>query len=108
MKNDQKSNYQSSGFLTGFITGSLTFSIILFLLGTKSGRKLLLELIQIAEELDKNHIEEKGKKSHEKKFQLKDEFDSKTIKTVLYKLQSIIPDREKIEKYFAKDGKLLK
>lgn len=95
-----------NGFMTGFVTGTVLSGIGLYLLGTKQGRQILTELIKLAEELEKNQQPSNHKNKEAKTTLIAEQ--TKTIKTVLDKLQTIIPDKEKIEKYFARDGKILK
>ena len=95
-----------NGFMTGFVTGTVLSGLGLYLLGTKQGRQILTELIKLAEDLEKNQQSVNHKNKDSKTTLIAEQ--TKTIKTVLDKLQTIIPDKEKIEKYFARDGKLLK
>lgn len=111
MQSTQKNhNEQQGGFWFGLIMGGVIGSSALYMLGTKVGRKKFRNILDTLEDMD-------GDLLSELETMLKDEDGSamknvKSIATdishVLDKIQSTIPVKKQIDKYFAKDGKVLK
>jgi gas vesicle protein len=111
MQNMQKKhNEQQGGFWFGMMMGSVVGSSALYLLGTKEGRKKFRNILDSLEDIDTELI-------HELETMLSDEDGAgvKNVKSVvtdiaqvLDKIQSTIPVKKHVEKYFAKDGKVLK
>ncbi|MBP9815782.1 hypothetical protein KBD09_00900 [Candidatus Woesebacteria bacterium] len=111
MQSTQKNhNEQQGGFWFGLIMGGVIGSSALYMLGTKEGRKKFRDVLDTLEDMD-------GDLLSELESMLKDEDGSamknvKSIATdishVLDKIQSTIPAKKQIDKYFAKDGKVLK
>lgn len=94
----------------GLVMGGVVGSSALYMLGTKEGRKKLRDILDALENMDSDLI-------HELETMLKDDDGAavkqvKSIATditqVLDKIQSTMPIKKQVEKYFAKDGKVLK
>lgn len=101
---------QGGGFWFGMMMGSIVGSSALYLLGTKEGRKKFRNILDSLEDIDTELI-------HDLETMLKDDDGTgvKQVKSVvtdiaqvLDKIQSTIPAKKQVEKYFAKDGKVLK
>ncbi|KXK10822.1 MAG: hypothetical protein UZ22_OP11002000583 [Microgenomates bacterium OLB23] len=110
MQSTKKHNDQQGGFLFGLVVGGVVGSSALYMLGTKEGRKKLRGILDSLEDIDGDLI-------RELESALKDDGGSaiqnvKSIATdihqVLDKIHATIPVKKQIEKYFAKDGKMLK
>jgi gas vesicle protein len=109
MINAKKHNDQG-GFMLGLVMGGIVGSSALYMLGTKEGRKKLRNILDTLEDMDSDLV-------NELESMLKDE-DGEAVKNVksiatditqvLDKIQSTLPIKKQIEKYFAKDGKMLK
>ena len=106
----KKHNKQQGGFWFGMIMGGVIGSSALYMMGTKEGRKKFRAVLDTIEEFDGDLIAELESS-------LKDEDGTmiKSVKSVatdisqvLDKIQATIPIRKEVEKYFAKDGKVLK
>lgn len=104
-KNSDKKH--GSGFWFGMMMGSAVGTAGLYLLGTADGRKKLREVLDGFDNMDTDIIEDIKKAAQEK--------DGKTSKkvvsdihSVLGKIESSIPTRKEIKKYFVKDGKVMK
>ncbi len=109
MINAKKHNDQT-GFMFGLVMGGVVGSSALYMLGTREGRKKLRGILDALENMDNDLI-------HELENMLKDDDGTavkqvKSIATditqVLDKIQSTLPIKKQVEKYFAKDGKMLK
>lgn len=110
MQSTRKHNDPQGGFLFGLVMGGIVGSSALYMLGTKEGRKKMRNILDSLEDID-------GELVSEIESMLKDE-DGTAVKNVksiatdisqvLEKIHATIPMRKQVEKYFAKDGKVLK
>lgn len=101
-----QNNTQNSGFWFGIIMGSVLGSGALYFLGTDTGRTKLRDILDTLENLDGSVIEELTSMMTEE-----DENGKKTvpdIHAVLDKIQSSLPAQKQVQKFFVKDGKILK
>jgi len=109
-KNNNEDLPVQNSFMSGLVVGGMVGSVVLFFLGTKQGRSKLKNIIDAAEELDDIVKEELGIDSESGTKKHKEDHPDVTtnIHAVLDKIQSSLPTRKEIQKYFVKDGKLLK
>lgn len=107
MVQKSKDDKHGSGFWFGMMMGSTIGTAGLYLLGTKKGRSKLREVIDTFEHLDTNLLEDIQKAAeHSDDTVAKKVFSD--IHSVLDKIESSIPSKKEIQKYFVKDGKVLK
>ncbi len=95
------------GFWFGMMMGTVVGSAGLYLLGTAKGRDKLRDVLDSFENLNTDLLDELKKAVDEK-----DDAHAKKVVTdihsVLGKIESTIPTKNEIKKYFVKDGKDLK
>lgn len=106
-----KNNTQDqNSFWNGLMLGSIVGSSVLYFFGTKKGREKLRNILDAVDDLDDVILEELdlGKEASMKKNKDEHEEVTSNIHAVLDKIQSSLPTRKEIQKYFVKDGKLLK
>lgn len=101
-----QNDHPQSGFWFGMIMGGVLGGGALYLLGTKDGRERLRSIMDTVENMDGSTIEEIAQI-----FEAEDENGKKTmpdIHAVLDKIQSSLPTKTEVQKFFVKDGKILK
>lgn len=107
MAQKSKDEKQGSGFWFGMMLGSTVGTAGLYLLGTNKGRSKLREVLDTFDSLDTNVIEDLQRAAeHADEQGAKKVFSD--IHSVLDKIESSIPTKKEIQKYFVKDGKVLK
>lgn len=101
-----QNDHTQSGFWFGMIMGGVLGGGALYLLGTKDGRERLKALMDAVENMDASTIDEITQM-----FESEAENGKKTvpdIHAVLDKIQSSLPTKTEVQKFFVKDGKILK
>jgi hypothetical protein len=102
-----KDEKNGNGFWFGMMMGSVVGTAGLYLFGTANGRDKLREVLQAFDELNTDVVEDLKHAVH-----TKDDHAARKvvtdIHTVLDKIESSIPSKKDIQKYFVKDGKVLK
>lgn len=106
-KNSIREN-SSNHFMSGLVLGSVLGGVALYLFGTQSGRTVLRELIDLSEQLEDEIKHFDLSQFDDSKKKNKTNSHSSNLQTVLEKIQQVLPSEETVQKYFAKDGKLLK
>lgn len=93
-----------SNFWTGFTVGAT----VLFFLGTKKGRITLKKLMDFAENLETNidDIVDSASDSGSSKDKLMQ--GATNIGELITKIQSALPEKKDVKRFFAKSGKALK
>lgn len=92
----------------GMIIGGLLGGSALYFLGTEKGRKQLRNILDTIEDLDESTLKELEEKGKEMLDEAKNPFESSSIHSVLDKIQSSLPSKKEVKKYFEKDGKEMK
>ncbi len=98
---------QQTNFWSGIAMGAIFGASSLYLFGTKNGRKFvrqMLEAVENIEDMGDEVLEEVQEYFSEER---KPESVS-NVESIIEKIQSAIPEKEQIKKYFFKDGKVLK
>lgn len=107
MAQKDKDEKNGNGFWFGMMLGSVVGTAGLYLLGTTKGRNKLRDVLDTFESLDTNIIEDVKRAIAEK-----DDHHAKKvvsdIHSILDKIESSLPTKREIQKYFVKDGKVLK
>jgi len=101
-----QNEHSQSGFWFGMIMGGVLGGGALYLLGTKDGRNKLRSIMDTVENMDASTIEEISEM-----FEEAEQTGKKTapdIHAVLDKIHSVLPTKTEVQKFFAKDGKILK
>ncbi len=102
MQNTNKSP-EKSHFMSGFTLGTLAGGTMLYLFGTKKGRAVLSNLMDIAEQFEEGNLDFQGLLTQDEvKNKGVTKISSGGIQDVLEKIQEVIPG-ETIKKYFVKD-----
>lgn len=96
-----------SGFWFGMMMGSAIGTAGLYLLGTEKGRHKLREILDSFDNLNADVLEDIKRAAVEKDDHLTKKVVS-DIHSVLDKIESSLPSKREIQKYFLKDGKSLK
>ncbi len=109
LKNNTQSIHDShqSGFSFGLMLGSLVGTAGLYLLGTSAGRKKMRDMLDSFDALDTDLIADIKKLADDKGDATAKKVVS-DIHIVLDKIESSLPSRKEVSKYFAKDGHLMK
>lgn len=106
-----------SNFWSGLALGVVFGASSLYVLGTKKGRKFLhqvMEAVENIEDMGEDVIEEVSEFISEYKGAEADSPEGKkqvntgTVESIIDKIQSAIPEKKQIKKYFFKEGKILK
>lgn len=98
-------------FWSGLAMGAIFGASSLFLLGTKRGRKFLKNVIDATEDIEEivaESIDELENHIPEKKMSPQEIMSGHTVQSVIEKIQSVLPEKKEIKKYFVRDGKILK
>ncbi|MBP9798275.1 hypothetical protein KBC70_03980 [Candidatus Woesebacteria bacterium] len=101
-----QNEHSQSGFWFGMIMGGVLSGGALYLLGTKNGRDKLRSIMDTVENMDASTVEEITEL-----LETTDSSGKKTIPdihAVLDKIHSALPTKTEVQKFFAKDGKILK
>lgn len=101
-----QNEHSQSGFWFGMIMGGVLGGGALYLLGTKHGREKLRSIMDTVENMDSSTIEDITEM-----FEETDQAGKRTIPdihAVLDKIHSALPTKTEVQKFFAKDGKILK
>lgn len=99
---------QDSNFWFGLALGGAVGSAALYFLGTKDGRDRMRKVLDTVENLDEDtleHLKKLAAEHGEEKVAQKVVSD---IGSVLDKIESTIPSKKDLKKYFEKDGKSMK
>ncbi|OGK16505.1 hypothetical protein A2690_04105 [Candidatus Roizmanbacteria bacterium RIFCSPHIGHO2_01_FULL_39_12b] len=100
----QRTTPAMSNFWTGFTVGAT----VLFFLGTKKGRSALKQIMDFAEHLE-NNIDDIVESAVETKTNKNKLITGATnITDLISKIQSALPEKRDISKFFVKNGKTLK
>ncbi len=105
--NQSPDDEHSKGFRFGMMLGSVVGSAGLYLLGTQQGRKKLRSVIDSFDALDTNIVED-IKKLAQSPSESQGKKVVSDIQTVLHKIETTLPSRKEISRFFAKDGQILK
>jgi len=116
---EKQTNPKTSNFWSGFILGGMTLGGLVFAFGTKKGRKMMKQALEMSEDWEKNLLEIVNSLSDEIKQELpeglktleknvaKIEKKSPTINLIMEKMKTLSPSSEKkpTKKFFTKDKK---
>ena len=108
MAHQSSASQTQSGFWFGITMGSILGSAGLYFFGTQHGRKRLRDIIDACENFEGSMLEELGNMLTEHEEVEGEKKTVPAIHAVLDKIQSSIPSQKEIEKFFVKDGKILK
>lgn len=123
---NQQNNYPKiNNFFFGFALGAGVTAAAAFLLGTKKGRKILKNALELSENLEENLLilgEELGETLAEKGIEIKEELknlpkqavgavshlkkEHHGLDSLLHKIKTLSP--APVKKFFAKEGKILR
>lgn len=98
---------QNNGFWFGLLMGGLAGSAALYFLGTEHGRERLRKILDVMEHLDDDVLQELKQKAEEHAGENPGHIVS-DIHSVLDKIESTIPSKKEVQKYFSKNGKSVK
>ncbi len=109
-----KNEYQLSNFWLGFAFGAIMAGGAAYLLGTKQGRKMLHELLELSEDWEKNLadiLEEVSEVVEEKGGEILDEVrklpapakNHTSLQSLLNKMRTLSPQSKKEKRFFVKE-----
>jgi hypothetical protein len=116
---EKQTNPKASNFWSGFILGGMTLGGLVFAFGTKKGRKMMKQALEMSEDWEKNLSEIINSLSDEVKNELpqglktleknvaKIEKKSPTINLIMEKMKTLspLPEKKATKKFFTKDKK---